>query len=517
MTELQGIQKQARIRYILAFIFAVVCLALLIFASWRMYTVFMTFKMFPEKWGQWLLTGLAGLCFFLGIFVLLPNIKTMGKLIWGVLCLIFTVILLFGSVYLPSIRSRIEIMFTDVPTEGELEVAFFERADTEHEIDPNTGEAVIHIEDYKDKTFMILPGLDKENEDYALLFVSKAMDIEKDAIRTLPMNDLWEAIEAFYNGTADVLVINASYIPVIKNVTEYANFEQQTRRVYSVKQKIQLINKNTKENITKEPFTVYIGGNDQNGEISLEGRTDVNLIVTVNPVTKQVLIGTMPRDSWVPNPAVAHLRDKLTHMGIYGIQNTINALQEIYDTDIDYFIMLNFDTFMTIIDRIGGVTINNPYGFKANSIKEYHGYFEEGEITLSTGGMALAYVRERYNLPGGDFDRNMHQQIVLKALIEKLTSLEMVTKFDQILAALQGQFATTLSMDEIYAICQMQLDDLAKWNITTYSVQGGFGWETCASTGSSLELSVVYPNQDQIDTLKRMIVDVKEGRVPSKE
>ncbi|MBQ1506541.1 MAG: LCP family protein [Erysipelotrichales bacterium] len=512
----ENAERKAKTRYILAIVFSFVCLGVLIYASWRFYSIFSTFKMLPVKWGEWLLTGLAALCFVLGVFVIWPNIKTMGKLIWGVICLIFSTVLFFGCWYLPQIRSRVEIMFTEVPTEGELEVAFFELKNPETEAaDALLENETIDIKSYKDKTIAVVPGLDKENEDYALLYLSRAMDT--DHVNTVMMDDLWAAVDSFYNGETDLLMINTSYIPVINNVTEYSVFEERTNQIYSVKKKIQLIDKGTVSDITQEPFTVLIAGTDENGEVTLGGRTDVNILATVNPVTKQVVIATTPRDSWIPNPALAYTNDKLTHMGIFGMQNTMKALSDLYETEVNQYVLVNFDTFTRIIDRIGGITIYNPYGFMADSIPEYQGYFEEGEIFMRWGVEALAYVRERYNLPNGDFDRNMHQQIVLKALIQKLTSLESVSKIDQILEAMEGQFLTTFTIDEIYAFCQMQLDDLAHWNIQTYSVTGGFGMEYCAAMGYTDKLSIVYPNYEDVQKVRDAIDRCEAGEILSEE
>ena len=509
-------EKTAKNKYIAAFIFALISLGVLIFASWKFYGVYATFQMLPEKWGQWLLTGLAGLCFVLGTFVILPNIKTMGKLIWGVICLIFSTVLFIGCWYLPQIRSKVEIMFTEVPKEGELEVAFFELKNLETEAaDALLEGETIDIKSYKDKTIAVVPGLDKENEDYALLYLSKAMETEH--VNTVMMEDLWTAVDSFYNGETDLLMINTSYIPVINNVTEYSVFEERTNQIFSVKKKIQLVPEGTVSDITKEPFTVLIAGTDENGEVTLGGRTDVNILATVNPVTKQVAIVTTPRDSWIPNPALGYANDKLTHMGIFGMQNTMRALSDMYDVDVSQYVLVNFDTFSRIIDRIGGITVNNPYEFYSDNVPEWQGNFPEGEIFMRWGVQALAYVRERYNLPDGDFGRNMHQQIVLKALIEKLTSLESVTKIDQILEALQGQFLTTFTLDDIYAFCQMQLDDLAKWNIQTYSVTGGFGMEYCAAMGNSMQLSIVYPSYDDVAKASEALHKVINGEILSAE
>ena len=97
---------------------------------------------------------------------------------------------------------------------------------------------------------------------------------------------------------------------------------------------------------------------------------------------------------------------------------------------------------MNIIDKLGGVTVYNPNEFTGYWTGNY---FPAGEITLDST-MALEYVRERYNLPDGDLDRNAHQQIVLKAIIEKLTSPAMIPHFASILDSLAGSFLTNVDV-----------------------------------------------------------------------
>ena len=162
------------------------------------------------------------------------------------------------------------------------------------------------------------------------------------------------------------------------------------------------------------------GEDTRSGRLSIYGRTDVDIIVNVNPVTKQVMIIGLPRDTYIPNPALAHGYDKLTHLGNDGIQNTMKGVSEYYDIDIDYYGVVNFNTFKYIIDAIGGVDVENPYYFVSTSGGDSLTYYYEEGIVHLNGASALAYVRERHNLSNGDYGRSEHQTIVLKAIIQKL-------------------------------------------------------------------------------------------------
>ena len=91
----------------------------------------------------------------------------------------------------------------------------------------------------------------------------------------------------------------------------------------------------------------------------------------------------------------------------------------------------------------------------------------------------------------------MHQQIVMKAIIEKVASPTVITRFDSLLDALEGTFLTNLSDNSIYSFCQMQLDENIKWNIVNYRAVGEIGMAVCAAAPGQ-ELSVVFPYQSQI-------------------
>ena len=194
-----------------------------------------------------------------------------------------------------------------------------------------------------------------------------------------------------------------------------------------------------------------------------------------------------------------------------GLDNTISEIMDIYSVDIENYVLVNFDTFMAIIRALGGITIDNPYGFTAiNGM-----VFPEGTMDLNED-YALMYVRERENLPDGDFGRNMHQQIVMKAIINKLVSKEIITKFNALLNEIDGQFLTNISADSFYALAQKQLDEGIDWNIVNYHITGTTGMEICASAPGQ-RLSVVYPYDNQITFVKDEIQKVIQGEIITQE
>jgi hypothetical protein len=122
------------------------------------------------------------------------------------------------------------------------------------------------------------------------------------------------------------------------------------------------------------------------------------------------------------------------------------------------------------------------------------------------------FVRERYSLPDGDFGRNYHQQQVMHAIIDKITSPEVIVHVDDLLDALEGTFLTNLSSDSIYALCRKQLEENIDWNIVSYHVLGLVDFAECASA-PGMELSVVFPYDNQVRFVSEVMGEVLNGEI----
>ena len=525
-------------------IWAILTWLALVGCSIYFYYVFQTFEMFPGKWRIYLMLALGAIALFTALLVFIPKVMSTGKILTGVLNVMLCCALIFASWYLPSVRTKIEILFEKVPTEGELEINFYvltdvykkannigqeetkteEGSEGETVTEETTGEGettsetteepAANIADYKDKTFIVQKTMDRDNQDYALLVLKRELMV--DEVKLLEVESLWEAADALKSGQGDVLVMNSTYIPILEDVTGYEDFSKDVKIAYTVKKKLVVSTDPGAYDMTTQPFSILIAGNDSWDEVYTTGRTDVDMVATVNPTTKQVSFVSFPRDSYMPNPAVANMNDKLTHMGIYGIQNTVDALANYTDVSIGYYVVINFNSLVAIVNAIGGVDVDNPYAFTCDSIDTWRGDIPAGVVHMD-GAMALAYVRERHDLQNGDFDRIMHQTLVIKAMLNKMTTPAVITQIDSLLTAMQGLFKTNVSLESIYALCQMQLDDMAVWNIVTYSLSGSTGSNTCAAMGTKTKLSVVYLEENQVEFATSVMNQIINGEIVTQQ
>lgn len=337
----------------------------------------------------------------------------------------------------------------------------------------------------------------------------KAIEKLKSVITIVPekTDDVHELANSLIEEKTDAILIEESYYAIIEE--EIEDFRTQTKVIYSfnIDDAIETIAKEV--SVTKEPFVIYISGIDAYGGISSVARSDVNMIAVVNPTTKQVLLVNTPRDYYVQLHGTTGYRDKLTHAGIYGIDMSVKTMEDLYDTDINYYVRVNFTSLIKVIDAIGGVDVYSKYSFTSR-IGSYN--FTEGYNHLD-GKKALGFARERYSFAEGDRMRGQNQQAVIDAMIKKVcSSSTILTKFDSILDSLEGAFQTNMDYTKMIELVRKQISDGAEWNITSISVDGLGSSERTYSMGKT-RLYVMIPYAGSVNKAASMIDEVLEGKV----
>ena len=256
------------------------------------------------------------------------------------------------------------------------------------------------------------------------------------------------------------------------------------------------------EKVEKDKCIVlYLSGNDARTSALTTGRSDVNILMLINPATDQILLLNTPRDYYVPNPALGGGMDKLTHCGLFGTYNSMAALEGLYDVEIDNYCQINFSGFIKLVDALGGITLDNPRAFYSSS-----GYFfPEGEITLD-GEHALSYGRERDAFGDGDLARGRNLMRLITAMIDKAKSsgTSLLTSYPAVLESLGDMFATDLSSDEISALVKLAIRDLSEWEVLSTSVSGDGGIMRTAS-GGEVPLYVMRPDVAQVERTSALL------------
>lgn len=358
------------------------------------------------------------------------------------------------------------------------------------------------IEDVKDSTM----GFVKEADNF-----NKALDILEKKVKPeyTEYNNHDELFKDLYDKKIDtVLVIDSYYDLFQENETE----DNKTKIIYkfSIKEKVEVELRNS--NVAKEPFNIYISGTDSYGKVSDSSRSDVNIIASINPVTNEILLVNIPRDYFVTLPSY-NAKDKLTHAGIYGVKESIGALEKLLDIKIDYYFKVNYNALVGLIDAVDGVDVYSEYKFTSGE-KFYT--FQKGYNHVN-GDQALEFVRTRYAFVDGDRVRGENQQRMIKAIIDKMTgSTVLLRKYGTILNNLEGSFLTNISTNEITDLVKYQLDKMPSWNITSISLNGKDGIEYVYSYKPS-PLYVMIPNEDTINNAQEILKKLKNGEKLLKE
>ena len=340
------------------------------------------------------------------------------------------------------------------------------------------------IKDIKGQNVGLMDQTTDEYED-AKTKLKKKVDVEYEIVGNydvLASSLLYEEYE--------VIFLNSAYYEMA--IEEVDGFTEDTTSILEEITVVTKLESNKKSvDVTKDSFNIYVSGIDTSGSIGNISRSDVNMIVTVNPVTKTILLTSIPRDYYVELGTIGEY-DKLTHSGLYGIDETTATIEKLFDIDINYFARVNFTTLVNLVDALGGITVESDYSFSKN------GYdFVAGENYLD-GNAALTFARERYSFVSGDNQRVKNQQAVISGIIRKVTgSTAILTSYNSILNSLENNFQTSLTQKEITSLVKMQLGDMRSWNIEQQSVVGSGDMIPVYSI-PHMNVYVMHPDQSSV-------------------
>lgn len=340
-----------------------------------------------------------------------------------------------------------------------------------------------YTQDLKGKVYSTLATDDKSVDKT----IEKLQTENNENIQPKVYSGVLTLVNALYNNDIDCIIINESYRAMIEE--DFPNFSSDTRVIYS-KQYVTEINSPENSDITRNTFNVYVSGIDTYGSITTKSRSDVNMIMTVNPTTKTILLTSIPRDYYIPFNVLGGQRDKLTHSGLYGVNETMQNVASYFGIDIDYFIRVNFDSLIDIVDSLGGIEVYNPQAFKN---------FEVGKITLN-GEEALAFSRERYSFEDGDKERGRNQMRVITGIINKVLSPAIISNYSELMDKLHVSFQTNMADEQIISLVRMQLDDMSPWTIQQQSVNGN--GQTLYSPIYGSDLYMMVPDDKSVENAK---------------
>ena len=313
----------------------------------------------------------------------------------------------------------------------------------------------------------------------------------------------------------DGIIVDSSFISTIEDFEEEKDIRSQVKSILDYEYFVEKTKESKdKADVTKQPFSVLISGIDTYGEIQATSRSDVNMIATINPTTRSILLTSIPRDYYVETRCEAEMgcaigkMDKLTHTGLHGVETTEMTLEHLFDMKINYNARVNFSSVVNIVDELGGVDVINPNTFTI----EGHTFVASDQPIHLNGEEALAFSRERYSFAEGDRERGRNQMRVMNGIINKIVSPQILKNFSGIMNAVGNSFQTNMSVKDMTALVNMQLSKGGSWKIYSCSVNGTGGTDFAYELGDNAY--VMYPDKETIRKAKENIDAIENGDIP---
>lgn len=328
--------------------------------------------------------------------------------------------------------------------------------------------------------------------------------IENNYIETIEKQEyqsIYKLYEDLINKNIDSIILHDQYIELLQE--KYKDINEKTKIIHTIK--IEDKKKKTTQIKELKPINIYISGSDsRNTEIEENTRTDVNMIMTINPNTNEILLTSIPRDYYVQLHETTGIKDKLTHSGIYGIEMSKKTLEDTLDIKIDYVVKVGFQSVIEIVDMLDGIDIESD--------QEFFSHCGDGGATRTqikkginhlNGSQALSYARERYAYKEGDNHRIQNQQQVLEAIIKKMLEKNNAN-YSELLDKIKKLYRTDIPESMIKLYIKKQINDNKKWTIKKQVLTGIDSMdETYSMPG--IELYVMIPDEESIKKAKNNI------------
>lgn len=470
-------KKNKKVLNIVSIIIGIISLILMLVFSYAIYKL----NMIPGKFLIPVYILIFVIYTGLLLTVFLPKVKSKIKVFSMIILVLFGVIFGFADKYIFTTLNFMDILDRDVLQKERYDVYVLENS------------SYNKLEDLKGKKVGLYQSLNSEKAGSEL---KNKIDFE-----IIEYTDVEKMFESLNNDEINAIIISSS----VKNLldTELNDINIKIKSIYNFKISIEKNDIVKVVNVTNTPFNVYIAGGDGYGSIDYTFNTDVNMVATINPTTRKILLTSIPRDYYVnlvgqgPNAY-----DKLTHAGYYGIEESVKTVENLLDIDINYYVKINFSTIQGIVDAIGGVDVYSDYDFYEQAYGLYH--FTIGNNHLD-GKQALAFARERKSFATGDVQRVKNQQKVVEAIINKVTSsTALISSYDRILDTVSENLDTNMPSKDISRLVKMQLNDMRGWTIESQNAVGT-GQMGPTYTFPTLNLYTMLPDKDSVNSLKLKI------------
>ena len=521
---------------------AIVLSAILLLAAAVFYFFIIRLNVLPDLY-LYLITALIILILYTCFVLLFFRMRKKGsvarrirRIIGIVFCIVLSASFLYGAVILNRVEQTKKAVTVNSEDSPRAVIGVYVMKDDNAAV----------LSDLGGHKIGVLAGLgdEKLHSNYALGIINEAVGT---SVETESYAGIVDAAAALAEGDVQAIAVNKGFVALLNDTESFSSFSSSVRLIDEILVPRSATMDNTALLVgdidtadssaavptptpgptpepTPEPIkygedrplVFYLSGMDKYGkEIESYAHADVNILMAVNPLTKQVLLVSTPRDFYVMNHALGGY-DKLTHCAIQGVPNSIHSLEELYEIHIDNYCRVNFTGFSDFINLIGGITVDNPVTFRTTPENDNY-LFEAGTLNLD-GYAALCYARERIAFGDGELARGRNQIRVIQAIIEKVksNSASILLNYSDILDTLAGTFETDLSSSQMSDLIKVALGSMNDWDVKSYSAWGGSGKGVVASMGSQ-EVYFIFPNSGSVNFTKQLFQTILNGELITDE
>ena len=279
--------------------------------------------------------------------------------------------------------------------------------------------------------------------------------------------DYFSLMADLYDGEIDAIFVPTDYPSMFTSMETYENISEETRIILTQEKKMKKASTSDREKSSAgksvtEPFTILLMGVDS-AEEGLSKNTVANgdslILITFNPNTLNATMLSIPRDSYVPIACWSGTpENKITHAAAYGTDCMMSTIENYFDVTIDYYAKINFKGLVTLVDTLGGITVEVPQDLCTdNSNREGEVCINEGLQTLN-GEQALVLARNRKQLAAGDLDRGLNQQLVIQGILNKVKDMKSINQVMEVLNTVTNNLDTNFTEQQILSFYDIAKD-----------------------------------------------------------
>ena len=292
---------------------------------------------------------------------------------------------------------------------------------------------------------------------------------DKLQIKLEKYDSYFEMLEDLYSGKIKGMFVSSNYVITYSAYEAYEKIGEQTKVVKEYSKEMK--NQDYIENYASvnEPFTILVMGVDSSSS-SLKKASSFNgdtlMLIAFNPHTLNATVFSIPRDTYVPIACLNGDSSKINSSGAYGTKCVINTVQNLTGINIDYYIKVDFQGVISLVDALGGIDVEVEVPTSKGYLAKYEGRVCESDayrsmnnlICMGTGmqhlngDQALAYARCRKGYLDVDFARNRHQQVVVEGAFKAVKNISSVNDFYTILDTITPHIDTNMQTKEMLSL-----------------------------------------------------------------